>query len=247
MKQVYTEKTYKLIGKATPLTYILPSRDTKRFPLHYFDKDKGILRSLRYARNQKSPFEDEQDDKAILEPIIFTDGFLTVPETNPVLQWFLAITPSNGKVFKELDKAKEASDELNKMNFELDAQVEARKLTLDQMESVIRVMKGKDPSLMTNDELKRDIIIMAKSNPKGFLAVLGDPDLQLQSKVAKMFDKNILTLRNKGNEIWVQIPPATHARKMIGIPFGQDPHTVAATFLLTEEGIEILKIIDNIL
>ncbi|NCX26843.1 MAG: GNAT family N-acetyltransferase, partial [Burkholderiaceae bacterium] len=40
--------------------------------LYHFDGKTN--RALRYARNQKSPFEDEQDGNFILEPIVFENG-----------------------------------------------------------------------------------------------------------------------------------------------------------------------------
>ena len=49
---------------------MLNSRNTRRSPLLYFDEEKGVNRPLRYARNQKTPFEDDQDDNIILEPIV---------------------------------------------------------------------------------------------------------------------------------------------------------------------------------
>ena len=57
----YVDKQYKLLGDTAPLSYMLASRHTRRFPLLWFDEEKGENRALRYARNQKSPFEDEQD------------------------------------------------------------------------------------------------------------------------------------------------------------------------------------------
>ena len=88
---------------------MIPARNSRRSPLMYFDEDKGVNRALRYARNQKSPFEDEQDGNAILEPIVFEDGFLFVPKTNPVLQQFLSLHPSNGHLFMEVDKEVDAT------------------------------------------------------------------------------------------------------------------------------------------
>ena len=78
MKIELKDRVYVLKSQTTPLSYMLISRNTKRKPLLYFDEEQGSNRALRYARNQKSPFEDEQDDNAILEPIVFLDGFLTV-------------------------------------------------------------------------------------------------------------------------------------------------------------------------
>ena len=57
--QKNVDKVYKLTRNAAPLSYTLPTRNTRRFPLMYFDEDKNMNRALRYARNQKSPFEDE--------------------------------------------------------------------------------------------------------------------------------------------------------------------------------------------
>ena len=92
-QQQYVDKTYRLMRDAAPLSFMLPVRNSRRSPLLHFDEDKGINRALRYAVNQKSPFEDEQDGNAIVEPIIFEDGFLRVSRTNQVLQEFLALSP----------------------------------------------------------------------------------------------------------------------------------------------------------
>jgi len=96
-----TDKMYVLKKKNTPLSYMLASRNTRRSPLLHFDGKSN--RPLRYAVNQKSPFEDEQDGNAILEPIVFVDGALKVSKTNPVLQYFLELHPGNGQVFEEVN------------------------------------------------------------------------------------------------------------------------------------------------
>ena len=85
-QQQYVDKTYRLTRDAAPLTFMLPVRNSRRSPLLWFDETKGTNRALRYGANQKSPFEDEQDGNVIIEPIVFEDGFLTVPRTNQVLQ-----------------------------------------------------------------------------------------------------------------------------------------------------------------
>ena len=123
-----------------------------------YDEKNNVNRALRYAVNQKSPFEDEQDGNAILEPIVFEDGFLSVPKTNPVLQQFLHYHPFNGIIFVEVDKEREASDEVNDLNLEVDALVEARQLKVDQIEILSRVLFGKDPTMVTTAELKRDLL-----------------------------------------------------------------------------------------
>ena len=69
----FVDKVYKLTHDRAPLSYSIPSRNTKRKSLLYFDEETGVNRPLRYSRNQKSIFQDEQDNTAILEPIIFAD------------------------------------------------------------------------------------------------------------------------------------------------------------------------------
>ena len=103
-KKIYVDKTYRLKREAAPLTFMLASHNTKRKPLLYFDEDSGTNRALRYARNQKSPFEDEQDGNAILEPVIFEDGMLHVPKNNQVLQEFLYYHPSRDSIYEEVNK-----------------------------------------------------------------------------------------------------------------------------------------------
>ncbi len=56
----YKDKNYYLLGNKTPLTYTIPSRHSRRYPLVWFDPDLGYERELRYATNQKSVFVDEQ-------------------------------------------------------------------------------------------------------------------------------------------------------------------------------------------
>ena len=78
MKLESKNRVYKLTGNRTPLSCIIPSRNSKSTPLLYFDEDKGYNRALRYARNAQSPFEDEQKGQVILEPIIFDNGMLSL-------------------------------------------------------------------------------------------------------------------------------------------------------------------------
>ena len=134
------DKVYKLTRNAAPLSFMLATRHTRRFPLLWVDPETGINRELRYARNQSSPFVDEQDDNAIIEPVIFEDGFLRVTKNNQVLQKFLDVHPHNGVKFKELDNAKDAQQVVENINIlKLDAFIEARKLYLyDQLETGIK-------------------------------------------------------------------------------------------------------------
>jgi hypothetical protein len=211
----------------------------------YFDEESNTNRALRYARNQKSPFEDEQDGNAILDPVIFIDGMLQVPRTNPVLQAFLSYHPLNGKRFIEVDDEKDAAQVVENLNLEVDALIEARSLDLDMVESVSRVLFGNDVSKMSTAELKRDILVYAKREPSDFLNVLNDPMLKLQSKVHSFFENNLLTFRKNKKEVWYNT--SSNKTRMLVVPYGEDPYYLVSSFLSSDDGIESLKLLEKML
>jgi len=239
------DKVYKLTREAAPLSLYIPSSGSRRKPLLWFDEEKGMNRVLRYSANQKSPFEDEQDENVVRVPIEFEDGFLRVPKTNPVLQQFLYYHPLNGKRFIEVDNEKDASKELDRINMEADALIEARALTVDQLETIGRVILGANVERMSTSELKRDVLIYVKRYPEEFLRQINDPLLKLQSNVQLFFDKGLLSFRNKQKEVWFNT--STNKTKMLTVPFGEDPIYIVSSFLQSDDGIEALKMLESML
>tara|TARA_Y100001972_G_scaffold125788_1_gene177796 strand:+ start:843 stop:1595 length:753 start_codon:yes stop_codon:yes gene_type:complete len=235
----YVDKIYKLTRESAPLSLILASRHTQRFPLLWFDETTGTNKALRYARNQNSPFQDEQDDNAILEPIIFENGFLTVKKENQVLQKFLDYHPGRGRIYVEVDKAKEASDIVKNLNIEVDALIQARQLKVDEVENIARVIFQKDISTVTTDELRRDILVFAKNQPQDFMLLLKDPALKLNAKIQLFFDKNLLQFRNNNKEVYFNTP--SNKKKMLNIPYQEDPFYIIASHFQTDDGLEALK------
>ena len=195
------DKAYRLTREERPLSYMLASRHSARSPLLYFDEEQGLNRPLRYARNQKTPFEDEQDGNAILEPVVFEDGMLFVARENQILQKFLHYHPGNGKVFEEINKAHDAALELEHVELEIDAQVLAKDLSTEKLISVCRILMGNQSNNMTIPELKRDILIYAKNYPEDFIDTVNDPMLQMQNEVHQFFDAGFLNLRNNNKDV----------------------------------------------
>ena len=244
MKQKPLEdKVYRLTRNNAPLSYIIPTRSSSRSPLLYFDEEKGINRPLRYARNQKTPFEDEQDGNAIVEPVIFVDGFLRVPRTNPVLQQFLDFHPMNGKKFEMVDNRKDAQEQLNEMNVEVDAMIEAKQMSIEQLEVVGRVILNKDVSRISTAELKRDILVFARNNPSDFLDMLSDSDLTLKSKCQQFLSEGVLATRNKGKELWFNTKG--NKKKLMNVPYGEDLIHVLFSYFKTDEGIDVLEYLEK--
>ena len=244
-KSQYKAKSYRLKQGQSPLSYMLASRHSSRSPLLHFNEETGVNEPLRYARNQKSPFENEQDGNAILEPIVFEDGMLTVSKENQVLQKFLSLHPSNGFVFEEINKERDAAAELEQVEFELEAQIEAKKITKDtsKLTQICRVLMGNAVENMTTAELKRDILVYAKNNPDDFLDTLNDPMLELMDDVYQFFNLSLLSARNNGKDVYYNLP--NNKKKMLTIPFGEDPNFIVASFMKSDDGLEVYKLLKN--
>tara|TARA_R110000744_G_scaffold242275_1_gene359429 strand:- start:651 stop:1394 length:744 start_codon:yes stop_codon:yes gene_type:complete len=242
-KKTPKDKVYRLLADAAPLSLMISTRGSLRQPLLWYDEEKNENRPLRYARNQKSPFEDEQDGNAILEPIIFEDGLLMVQKTNPVLQEFLEYHPGNGVTYEEADEEQDASEVVERLNIEVDALVAARQLDLDQIEIVSRVLFGHKSSTITTQELKRDLLIYAKQDPEGFLDILDDSSLKLKSQAQSFFDGGLLTFRKNKTEVWYNT--ASNKKRMLTVPFGGDAIDSVTSYLQTDDGIESLKMLES--
>ena len=243
-KEKFVDKTYKLTRAAAPLSFILPTRHTKRFPLLYFDEETGINRELRYARNQKSIFADEQDGNVLLEPVIFEDGFLMVRKNNQMLQKFLDHHPLKGLKFIEVDKEKDAEEELEIMNLEAEALLEAKTLDINKAESLVKVIYGKDTSKMTSAEVRRDLLVYARQEPAEFLDLLEDNMVDIQGLVQTFFDLGFLLEKKKGA---IHFNTTNNKKRMVVVPNGEDKLFIVASYLQSDEGIEALKMLESLL
>ncbi len=245
MKPIFENKVYRLVSNKRPLAFMLSSRHNRRSPLLHFDEDTGVNRPLRYARNQKSPFEDEQDGNAILEPIVFEDGMLVVQKQNQVLQKFLHLHPGNGTIFYEINKKQDAADQLEYVEAELDAQILARELETEKLITVCRVFLGAAVDKMSIPELKRDILVYAKNQPFEFLEILDDPMLEMQDHVAQFFAASLLIFKNNRKDVYFNLPK--NKSKMLTVPFGEEAIYIVASYMQSDDGIETYKLLKKAL
>ncbi len=243
--KVFESKSYRLTRDVAPLSFMLPTQNSRRFSLMHFDEDTGTNRELRYARNQKTPFVDEQDGNAILEPVVFEDGLLHVPKENQVLQQFLHYHPLNGVKFQEINKAKDATEEVDHLLVQADALIEAKSLSIEQLENVCRVLFNMDTSKTSTAEMKRDILVFAKNNPTDFLDVIKDPELQLVGTVQRFFDQGLLTFRKSKKEVWFNL--SSNKTKLLNVPFGEEGIDLVVSYMKSDDGIEILKHLESLL
>lgn len=234
MKIQLRERIYLLKGGKEPLTFVLKSRHSKNSPLLYFDEEKGLNRTLRYARNQKSPFEDEQDDNAILEPIMFENGVLKVDKHDTVLQKFLDMHPDKGRIFEEFVPEKDAERDIEDINYEVDALIAAREMSIEKCEEILRELIGNRVDNMTSKEVRRDVLVFARNNPYELLTMAGDPQVKMKNNIAMFFDMNIIQFRNKGKDVYFNLP--NNKKRMLTVPDGEDGYESVKIYFESEEG-----------
>jgi len=90
--------------------------------------------------------------------------------------------------------------------------------------------------------IKRDVRIFAKRYPAEFMESLNDPLLRLQNKCAKFFSENLLVLKNK-KDVYYNIQG--NKNKLLTVPYGEDPLFILASFLQSDEGLEVLRILEG--
>lgn len=223
-----------LKGNQSPVSFILQSRDVPTKRLLYYDEEKKKNRSLRYASNQTSPFQDEQDENSIMEPIIFEDGSLVVPSTNPVLYEFLKLHPGNGEIFYEWDPAKEAEERLKMEDLILDAKIEARSMSVDKMASVVRIFTGKNSDKMSPSELKWEVMRLAENDPEEFLNAINDPELALDDTSFRAIKDGYVSVRNGGRDVHYNLKD--NKKRMFSVPMGESAESALAAWLQSEDG-----------
>ena len=169
------------------------------------------------------------------------DGVLSVPKEKQTLQMFLELSPDNGKVYKEFDTVKIATDELQDLELEIEALTIAKTLEIDMAEAIMRVEIGSEVSSMSSKELKRDLFLFAKSNPALFLELVTDDNVQLRNFGIKAVEASIIKLsQDQRSFTW-----ASNGRKVMTVPFDEHPYSALAVFFKTDEGMEIYSNIEK--
>ena len=232
------DRTYLLTGTHSPLTYTISSRHSRRFPLLWFDPESKEQKELRYATNMNTPFIEEQKGEATLGHIMFLNGTLTVPKEKQNLQKLLSLYhPMLNKKYREFSAVQKATNELDILELQVEAMTAAMGMDIDQAEAIIRVEVGSKASKMTSKEIKRDLLLFARNNPSLFIELANDENVQLRNFAIKACEANIIKLSQDQRDFkW-----ASNGKKLMTVPFDENPYSAMAAFFKTDEGIEIYQ------
>tara|TARA_R110002153_G_scaffold73679_2_gene192180 strand:+ start:4749 stop:5579 length:831 start_codon:yes stop_codon:yes gene_type:complete len=236
------DRNYYLLHNKSPLTYTIQSKHSRRFPLLWFDDVKMEQRELRYATNQNSPFRDEQKGDATLGHIIFKNGTLFVPKEKQSLQKILSLYhPGVNKKYAEFDHVADAIDELDFLDYQIDALNAAREMDVDMGEAIMRTELGSKVTSMTSKELKRDLLLFAKRNPGLFLELANDDNVQLRNVAIVAREQGVIALSSDQRTFtW-----ATNGAKLMTVPFDENPYSAMAAYFKTDEGVDVFKSIEK--
>ena len=236
------DRTYFLLHNESPLTYRLASRHSTRYPLLWFDDKKNEQRELRYATNQNSPFVDEQKGEATMGHILFENGVLNVSKEKQNLQKLLSLYhPRKGAIYTEFEPTVVAKDEVDEIHAEIEALNLAKDLDIDHAEAILRVEKGSAVADMSSKEVKRDLLLMAKRNPSGFMAIANDENVGLRNTAIRATEHNIIKLSQDQRTFhW-----GSNDRKLMTVPFDENPYSAMAAWFKTDEGVAVFKTIEK--
>ena len=231
------DRVYLLKNGLSPLTFTIKSKN-----IYWFDDEKGYERELKYAINQKTPFVDEFAGQARLGHIVFEDGVLTVPKEKQTLQKLLSLYhPGRNRLYYEFDSVVEAEDELESIEYEIEALIAAKNMDIDQAEAIVRVNVGSRVAKMTSKELKRDLLVFAKKDPKLFLELANDENIQVRNVGLKAVEAGIIKLSDDQRTFkW-----ASNGRLLMTVPFDENPYSALAAWFKTDEGIEVYQTIEK--
>jgi len=231
------DRLYELKMDSYPPVYIIKSRG-----LFYFDKEKGYEREIKYARNQQTPFVDEMKGHSKLGHIIFRNGKLFVEKEKVALQKFLSLYhPGRGSIFKEFNADEIATTDLDIIELQLEAMNLAKTIDVDQAEAILRTEIGREVTKMTSKELKRDLLVFAQNQPQLFLELANDDNINVRNTGIRAVEAGLIELSQDQRTFKWQ----STGKKLITVPFDENPYSALAAWFKTDDGIDIFKTVEK--
>ena len=174
--------------------------------------------------------------------IMFLDGKLIVPKEKQNLQKLLSIYhPLKDRIYQEFSAVSNAENELDILDLQIDALNAARSMDVDQAEAILRVELGSKVNSMSSKELRRDLLLFAKNNPALFINLANDENVMLRNFAIRASEANIIKL-SQDQRVFTW---GSNGRKLMNVPFDENPYSAFAAYLKTDEGVEIYKSIDK--
>jgi len=117
----------------------------------------------------------------------------------------------------------------------------AMQMDIEQAEAIVRTELGSKVAKMTSKEVKRDLLIMSKQNPGLFLELANDENIGIRNLGIKAVENNLIALSEDQRTFkWV-----SNGRKLLTVPFDENPYSALTAWFKTDEGIEVYQTIEK--
>jgi hypothetical protein len=94
---------------------------------------------------------------------------------------------------------------------------------------------------MSSSELKRDLIKMAKRNPVLFLELANDENINIRNMGIRAVEAGIIKLSSDQRTFtW-----ASTNKKLVTVPYEENPYSALTQFFKTDEGIGVYDAIEK--
>jgi len=154
---------------------------------------------------------------------------------------FLSVHPSNkangGSLFELIDTVKEVETDMDKEFLINDAINLLRNKDLDELLAVA-LAYNIDVDRPTS-EIKHDLLLKAKKNPKAFIESFDNPVVSMKSMVKQASNYQIINLEDKGVK-WFDTN-----KLIVSVPAGQDPTDVFVRYCMTEAAAPVVAEIER--
>jgi hypothetical protein len=124
---------------------------------------------------------------------------------------------------------------------ELEAMNMATSMDIDEAEAIMRAQNGSKVSKMSSKELKRDLLVFARNNPALFIDLANDDNVHLRNLGIKAVERGIITLSQDQRTFYY----ADTNRKLMTVPFDEHPYSALSSYFKTDEGMEVLNVIEK--
>lgn len=212
-----------------------------RSEANIYDEASNSIRVIRYCPEENSIWKDEQSENSVKEGIVFKNKKLFVPASKPNLIDFLSKHPDNtangGKVFKMINHEENAKKELESDFLFADAINLVRSKPVDDLISVATALAINTERMI--DEIKHDLLVFAKKDPKTFMESFDNPVIEVKAKVKNAMTYNIIS-HSKGHVVWTDTN-----KHIIAVPEGKDPVDIFVRYCMTEAGAPVLAEIER--
>jgi len=114
-------------------------------------------------------------------------------------------------------------------------------MDIDQAEAIMRTELGNKVSKMTSKEIKRDLLLFARNSPSLFLELANDENISIRNVGIRAVEAGLISLSEDQRTFkW-----ASTGKKLITVPFEENPYSALAAFFKTDDGIDVYKSVEK--